>query len=176
MNLDFQPLEGREDLVAPAVAEFVQKQGLSQTVKVARINPDFADGELLSKEYDIPYKMEVNCLVVEGSRGEDKKYAALLVPYGKRAKTNATVKRPLDASKIHFADLKVVLEVTGMEFGSITPVGLPEDWLILVDSQLLKEGNLVLGSGLVSSKILLPSAVLAKLLPNVQVIEGLAKD
>ena len=100
MNLDFQPLEGREYLVAPAVAEFVQKQGLSQTVKVARINPDFADGELLSKEYDIPYKMEVNCLVVEGSRGEDKKYAALLVPYGKRAKTNATVKRPLDASKI----------------------------------------------------------------------------
>lgn len=83
MNLEFQPLEGREYLVAPTVAEFVQKQGLSQTVKVARINPDFADGELLSKEYDIPYKMEVNCLVVEGSRGEDKKYAALLVPYGK---------------------------------------------------------------------------------------------
>ncbi|EMP72035.1 Uncharacterised protein [Streptococcus sobrinus] len=57
MNLEFQPLEGREYLVAPTVAEFVQKQGLSQTVKVARINnPDFADGELLSKEYDIPYK------------------------------------------------------------------------------------------------------------------------
>lgn len=41
MNLEFQPLEGREYLVAPTVAEFVQKQGLSQTVKVARINnPD----------------------------------------------------------------------------------------------------------------------------------------
>ncbi|AWN19021.1 YbaK/EbsC family protein [Streptococcus sobrinus] len=175
MNLDFQPLEGREDLVAPAVAEFVQKQGLSQTVKVARINPDFADGELLSKEYDIPYKMEVNCLVVEGSRGEDKKYAALLVPYGKRAKTNATVKRPLDASKIHFADLEVVLEMTGMEFGSITPLGLPDDWKILVDSSLLEQEKLVIGGGLVTSKLLLPAEVLVSL-AQAEVIEGLAKD
>ena len=175
MNLDFQPLEGREYLVAPAVAEFVQKQGLSQTVKVARINPDFADGELLSKEYDIPYKMEVNCLVVEGSRGEDKKYAALLVPYGKRAKTNATVKRPLDASKIHFVDLEVVLEVTGMEFGSITPLGLPDDWKILVDSSLLEQEKLVIGGGLVTSKLLLPAEVLVSL-AQAEVIEGLAKD
>ena len=175
MNLDFQPLEGREYLVAPAVAEFVQKQGLSQTVKVARINPDFADGELLSKEYDIPYKMEVNCLVVEGSRGEDKKYAALLVPYGKWAKTNATVKRPLDASKIHFADLEVVLEMTGMEFGSITPLGLPDDWKILVDSSLLEQEKLVIGGGLVTSKLLLPAEVLVSL-AQAEVIEGLAKD
>lgn len=175
MNLDFQPLEGREYLVAPAVAEFVQKQGLSQTVKVARINPDFADGELLSKEYDIPYKMEVNCLVVEGSRGEDKKYAALLVPYGKRAKTNATVKRPLDASKIHFADLEVVLEMTGMEFGSITSLGLPDDWKILVDSSLLEQEKLVIGGGLVTSKLLLPAEVLVSL-AQAEVIEGLAKD
>ena len=175
MNLEFQPLEGHEDSLAPAVVQFAHKNNLDKILKVASINPDFAGGELLSKEYDIPYEMEVNCLVVEGSRGEDKSYAALLVPYGKRAKTNATVKRPLDASKVSFADLEAVLELTGMEFGSITPVGLPEDWLILVDSQLLKEENLVLGGGLVSLKILLPSAVLAKL-PNVQVIEGLAKD
>ena len=74
-----------------------------------------------------------------------------------------------------FADLEVVLEMTGMEFGSITPPGLPDDWKILVDSSLLEQEKLVIGGGLVTSKLLLPAEVLV-CLAQAEVIEGLAKD
>lgn len=176
MNLAFSPIsEKNQALLAPAVYQCVKDLKAEATVQVAAINPAFADGESLSREYGISYEMEVNCLVVEGSRGDEKRYAALLVPYGKRAKTNATVKKPLDASKVGFADLSFVVEKTGMEYGSITPLGLPSDWLILIDASLLEQEKLVLGGGLVSSKICLPSAFLTQL-PNAQVIEELAKD
>lgn len=175
MNLLFFPALKHKELLPQAVAAFIEKFDTNCQIKVAQINPEFADGDSLSREYDIPYEMEVNCLVVEGRRSDDKRYAALLVPYGKRAKTNATVKRPLDAAKLGFADLDYVVETTGMAFGAITPIGLPADWLILMDAALLEQEQLVVGGGLVQSKLLIPSSLLAKL-PNVQVIEGLAKD
>ncbi|MFR8440497.1 MAG: YbaK/EbsC family protein [Campylobacter sp.] len=99
----------------------------------------------------------------------------LLVPYGKRANTNAVVKRHLDAAKVSFADLGYITKTTGMEFGSITPIGLPKDWLILADKSLLKQKYLVVGGGLVKSKLLLASHLLAGL-PNAKILEGLARD
>lgn len=67
-----------------------------------------------------------------------------------------------------------VLSATQMEFGSITPIGLPQDWSILVDAELLQQEQLILGAGLVKAKLSLPSDLLSKL-PNVQIIEELAK-
>ncbi len=61
-----------------------------------------------------------------------------------------------------------------MEFGSITPVGLPSDWLILMDSQILEKDQVVVGGGFVQSKLLIPTQLLASL-PNIQVVEDLAK-
>ena len=174
MNLDFHPAHKHPELLAPSVYRFIQDFDKEQVIKAAQINPDFADGDLLSQHYGILYEMEVNCLVVQGQRGDKIRFAALLVPYGKKAKTNATVKGPLDAAKVSFAKLDDVLTATGMEFGSITPIGLPEDWAILIDASLLNKPQLVLGGGLVSSKILVPSSLLPQL-PNAQVIEDLAK-
>lgn len=147
----------------------------AQEIKVTEIDPEFALGLSQYPQFGIPTEKEVNCLVVEGKRGEDKKYAALLVPYGKRANTNATVKRPLDVSKVGFAPLDIVLEQSGMEFGAITPIGLPESWSILIDQQILEQDSIIVGGGLVQSKLLVPTKLLTQL-PNAQVIEGLAKN
>jgi prolyl-tRNA editing enzyme YbaK/EbsC (Cys-tRNA(Pro) deacylase) len=63
--------------------------------------------------------------------------------------------------------------LTGMEFGGITPIGLPAAWPILVDGAVLDREVVVIGSGLRRSKIALPSAALTQV-PGFEVIEGLA--
>jgi prolyl-tRNA editing enzyme YbaK/EbsC (Cys-tRNA(Pro) deacylase) len=63
--------------------------------------------------------------------------------------------------------------LTGMEYGGITPIGLPADWPILVDSRVIEQPAIVIGSGVRRSKIVLPGAALEQY-PGVHVLEGLA--
>jgi prolyl-tRNA editing enzyme YbaK/EbsC (Cys-tRNA(Pro) deacylase) len=60
-----------------------------------------------------------------------------------------------------------------MEYGGITPIGLPAEWPILIDSAVLSRDVVVIGSGIRASKIALPAASLAGL-PSAEVVEGLA--
>ena len=59
-----------------------------------------------------------------------------------------------------------------MEYGGITPVGLPADWPVLVDEAVAKTGSVVIGSGIRGSKLRLPGPLLAAL-PAAQVLPGL---
>ena len=61
-----------------------------------------------------------------------------------------------------------------MEFGGITPVGLPADWPVLVDDAVAGAGLVVIGSGLRRSKLVLPGAALADL-PGAEVLAGLGQ-
>jgi prolyl-tRNA editing enzyme YbaK/EbsC (Cys-tRNA(Pro) deacylase) len=63
---------------------------------------------------------------------------------------------------------------TGMEYGGITPIGLPASWPIYVDAAVVAAGYVVIGSGVRHSKIAIPGAALLEL-PNAQLIEGLAR-
>jgi prolyl-tRNA editing enzyme YbaK/EbsC (Cys-tRNA(Pro) deacylase) len=65
------------------------------------------------------------------------------------------------------------VRLTGMEFGGITPIGLPAEWPVLVDAAVLKRDVVVIGSGIRASKIALPPAALAEL-SAAEVIDGLA--
>jgi prolyl-tRNA editing enzyme YbaK/EbsC (Cys-tRNA(Pro) deacylase) len=90
-----------------------------------------------------------------------------------RADVNGFVRRRLDARKASFAPMEDAVTLTGMEFGGITPLGLPEAWPVLVDRAVLDRDVVVIGSGLRRSKLALPAAALPEL-PGVEVIEGLA--
>jgi prolyl-tRNA editing enzyme YbaK/EbsC (Cys-tRNA(Pro) deacylase) len=59
-----------------------------------------------------------------------------------------------------------------MAFGGITPIGLPADWPVLVDAAVLAAGDVVVGSGLRASKLLVPGAMLAAL-AAAEVVDGL---
>ena len=63
---------------------------------------------------------------------------------------------------------------TGMEYGGITPVGLPPGWPVLVDAAVAATAQVVIGSGVRRSKLVLPGAALAGL-PGARVIENLAR-
>lgn len=175
MKLNFKKISEDKTLVPKIVLENIEKYLDEENIYVAEIDPRFADGELLSKEYEIPLEKELNCLVVEGKRKEVSKYAMIVVPYGKKANTGGSVKKILDAQKVSFANLDYVIESTGMEFGSINPIGTLEDWYILVDSTVFQQKDIIIGGGLVKSKIMMSSEDLKKL-PNFYIIDGLIKE
>jgi prolyl-tRNA editing enzyme YbaK/EbsC (Cys-tRNA(Pro) deacylase) len=63
---------------------------------------------------------------------------------------------------------------TGMEYGGITPLGLPADWPVLVDRAVVDAGLVVVGSGIRRSKLALPGEALGSV-PAAEVVEGLAR-
>jgi prolyl-tRNA editing enzyme YbaK/EbsC (Cys-tRNA(Pro) deacylase) len=61
-----------------------------------------------------------------------------------------------------------------MEYGGITPLGLPDGWPVLVDAAVVEAPQAVVGSGLRRSKLVLPGAAVADL-PGAEVLPGLGQ-
>ncbi|MET0415777.1 MAG: YbaK/EbsC family protein, partial [Actinoplanes sp.] len=76
--------------------------------------------------------------------------------------------------KASFAPMADAVALTGMEYGGITPIGLPAQWPILVDARVIATPHVIVGSGVRHSKIALPGPALGAL-PGAQVVEGLAR-
>jgi prolyl-tRNA editing enzyme YbaK/EbsC (Cys-tRNA(Pro) deacylase) len=131
------------------------------------------NGTALSEHYDVNLEDGANCIIVRGKRGEMRITAAVLVPVGYRADLDGLVCEKLDTKKVSMAPLEDVIAESGMEYGSITPVGLPEAWKILIDSRLVKKESIIVGGGKQISKLRVSTAFL-KQLPNVEIVENLA--
>ncbi len=161
-NLKWRPIRQSLNLVAPAVAAQVDRV---PTASVAAIDSALADTVVFCEAYDVAPGKSANCVVVAGRRGGEARYAAVMVLATMRADVNGVIRKELDVRKCSFAPMDEAVALTGMEYGGITPIGLPADWSILVDDAVLAAGDVVVGSGLRRSKILLPAAELLGL-PN----------
>jgi prolyl-tRNA editing enzyme YbaK/EbsC (Cys-tRNA(Pro) deacylase) len=91
-----------------------------------------------------------------------------------RADVNGVVRKRLDVRSVSFAPMDEAVELTGMEYGGITPLGLPADWPILVDAAVAASSGVVIGAGIRGAKLFVPGHVLASL-PGAEVIEGLGR-
>ena len=80
----------------------------------------------MTEAYDVPMAAGANCVVVVGRRGGEERVAACVVRADTRADVNNLVKRTLDVRKASFLSMDRAVEETGMEYGGITPVGLPD--------------------------------------------------
>jgi prolyl-tRNA editing enzyme YbaK/EbsC (Cys-tRNA(Pro) deacylase) len=109
-----------------------------------------------------------------GRRAGEERTAACIVRADTRADVNNLVKRTLDVRKCSFLDHDRAVAETGMEYGGITPVGLPSGWRLLVDARVLDIPVAVIGSGVRRSKLLLPGALVAEL-PGAEVVPDLAR-
>jgi prolyl-tRNA editing enzyme YbaK/EbsC (Cys-tRNA(Pro) deacylase) len=170
--LDLHPTADRPDLLARSVATAVAADP-SLDVRVAEIDPGLADTPAFCERYQVALDVSANCVVVAGRRGGDTRYAACVVLATTRADVNGMVRRRLDARKASFAPMDDAVTLTGMEYGGITPLGLPGGWLLLVDAAVAATASVVVGSGVRRSKIVLPGAALARL-PGAEVVDGLA--
>jgi prolyl-tRNA editing enzyme YbaK/EbsC (Cys-tRNA(Pro) deacylase) len=161
------------DLVAPPVEAALSSWARGGEVLVAPIDPDLADTAEFCARYGVALSDSANCVVIAGRRGDDVRYAACVVLATTRADVNGVVRRRLDARKASFAPMADAVERSGMEYGGITPIGLPAPWPVLVDRAVLDRDVVVIGSGLRRSKLALPSSALAEL-AGAEVVDGLA--
>jgi prolyl-tRNA editing enzyme YbaK/EbsC (Cys-tRNA(Pro) deacylase) len=167
------PALAASDLLAPPVAAFLQGWPHAGDVAVAPIDPELADTTAFVEAYGVPAGSSANCVVVAGRRDGAERVAACLVLSTTRADVNGAVRRLLDVRKASFLPTERAVEETGMEYGGITPLGLPQAWRVLVDARVAAVEHVVVGSGVRHSKLVLPGAVLAAL-PRAEVVEGLA--
>ncbi len=159
-TLDWSPPASHPELLAAPVAAAV---GAVPGALVAPIDPTHADTAAFCAAYDVAPGASANCVVVAGRRGDVTTYAAVMVLATHRADVNGVVRRHLGVRKISFAPMADAVGLTGMEFGGITPVGLPDGWPVLVDDAVVDAGEVVVGSGLRRSKLLLTGAELVAL-------------
>ena len=168
------PALDRPDLLAPAVAgALAGLDGQADQVGVAEIDPDLADTAAFCQRYGVGLAESANCVLISGRRGGETRFAACMVLATTRADVNGVVRRQLDVRKASFAPRDVAVAETGMEYGGITPIGLPAGWPVLVDAAVDVTSPVVIGSGVRRSKLVLPGALLGQL-PGGAVIEGLA--
>lgn len=166
------PASEHLELLAEPVAAALPS--LSEPVGLVEIDPDLADTAAFCETYSSPLSASANCVVVSGKRAGEVRYAAALVLATTRGDVNGVIRRRLDVRKASFAPMDEAVELTGMECGGITPVGLPSDWPILIDRAVADAPQLVVGSGIRGSKLLVHGAALAAL-PGAEVIDGLAR-
>jgi prolyl-tRNA editing enzyme YbaK/EbsC (Cys-tRNA(Pro) deacylase) len=172
-TLDVVPASHHLDLLAAPTAEAIVGWSHGGQVGVAPIDPELADTAAFCEAYDVPLETSANCVVLAGKREGQIRMAALVVLATTRADVNGTARRWLDVRKISFAPMDEAVTLTGMEYGGITPIGLPADWPVLVDPRVIERPAIVIGSGLRRSKIVLPGKALVEL-PSVSVVAELA--
>lgn len=175
-SLDLVPALDHPELLADPVSVSLHTLPvtLAESIGVSAIDPDLADTAAFCERYGVGLDISANCVIVAGRRAEATRYAACMVLATTRADVNGVVRQLLDARKASFAPMDDAVSLSGMEYGGITPLGVPADWAILVDSRIVSLPQIVVGSGLRRSKIAMPGSVLAAL-PNAQVVEGLAR-
>jgi prolyl-tRNA editing enzyme YbaK/EbsC (Cys-tRNA(Pro) deacylase) len=154
------------------VAEALLTWSGAGEVAVVEIDPELADTAAMTSAYDLPLTASANCVVVAGRRDGEERVAACVVRADTRADVNNLVKRTLDVRKASFLAMDRAVEESGMEYGGITPVGLPAHWRLLVDARVVDIDVAIVGSGVRRSKLLLPGRLLARL-PGAEVVEGL---
>ncbi|MFI6357030.1 YbaK/EbsC family protein [Streptomyces sp. NPDC050743] len=164
-----------QELTAP-VADAVRKwQGAVPADRVLYVetDPRWADTAVFVEHYGRELlEQSANCVVVAGKRGGETTLAACVVLSTTRLDVNGVVRRRLGARKASFASMETATGETGMEYGGITPVGLPADWPLLIDSAVVDLPYVLVGSGRRRGKLLVPGKALAEL-PGAEVLESL---
>jgi prolyl-tRNA editing enzyme YbaK/EbsC (Cys-tRNA(Pro) deacylase) len=175
-SLTAVPALSRPDLLAPPVARALAALGEAEAagIGVAEIDPEAADTAAFCERYGVSPAESANCVVISGKRGGETRYAACVILATTRADVNNVARRELDVRKASFAAMDAAVAESGMEYGGITPLGLPAGWPVLVDAAAAGTPFVVIGSGVRRSKLVLAGKLLASL-PGVRVIDGLAR-
>ncbi|ARX81922.1 MULTISPECIES: YbaK/EbsC family protein [Streptomyces] len=167
--------EALDLLVAPVAAAVRGWSGAVPADELIHVDtePEWADTATFVEHYGPElFSQSANCVIVAGKRGGEATLAACLVLSAARVDVNGVVRRQLGARKASFAPMDTAVGETGMEYGGITPIGLPDTWPLLVDAAVADLPYVLVGSGSRRGKLIVPGKAFAGL-PNATVIEGL---
>ena len=135
-------------------------------------DPSFADTAAFCNRYGYLPEESANAILLEG-KADPPLYALCLVLATTRINVNKVARKRLGTRKASFARAEKTKELTGMEIGGVTPVGLPEDIPIWIDDLVMKIPKVIIGCGSRKAKIYLAPESLLKF-PNTHVVEGLS--
>ncbi|MEU3353895.1 YbaK/EbsC family protein [Streptomyces sp. NPDC037389] len=174
---DVAPAVERLGLLVPPVAEAIRGWGGPVPVEeLLHVDTaaEKADTAVLVAHYgQWLLEKSANCVIVAAKRGGETTLAACVVLGHTRADVNGVVRRQLGARKVSFAAMDTALTGTGMEYGGVTPIGLPVGWPVLVDAAVADSPYVLIGSGSRRGKLIVPGKAIASL-PGVTVLDGLA--
>ena len=173
-TLSLEPALEHAALLGDPVRRALEAWEHAGEVLVAEIDPALAETVAMSEAYEVPLAAGANCVVVMGRRDGEERTAACVVRADTRADVNNVVKRTLDVRKASFLDHDRAVTESAMEYGGITPIGLPGHWRLYVDAAAAEIALAVIGSGIRGSKLFVPGRVLG-LLPGAEVIPDLAR-
>ncbi|WP_316670577.1 YbaK/EbsC family protein [uncultured Propionibacterium sp.] len=165
------PATEHPELLGEPVRRFIH---LLPGAQVFTIDPALSDTETLCRTYGEDESTCGNCVIVRGRRGEIERTVACLALATTRIDVNRLVRKRLDVRKCSFAPMADAVAESGMEYGAITPVGLPEAWPIWIDAAVAAAGQVCIGAGTRSAKLVVPGRSLLAL-PNAEAVDQLAR-
>ena len=171
-NLTSRPVSEQRGLVGAPTLMALDSLGWLESVGVVEIDPELSDTARSQAAYELTPDSLANCVVIGGKREGHERIAACVVLFTTRADVNGAVRRRLDVRKASFLPMDRAVEITGMEYGGINPIGLPESWPVLIDSRVVEAEVVLTGSGIRKSKLLMPGALLTEL-PRAEIVDGL---
>jgi len=154
--------------------EIVQKAVVDYGLVVEELecDIDYADTTGFNEKYGFTPEQSANTIIVSSKKVDPVKYAVCVVLASTRIDVNKKVTKLLKVKKASFAYSEVTRDLTGMEIGGVTAVGI-EGYPIYVDAAVMEQPKIIMGGGNRTSKLVIVPTELQKL-PNVTVIEGLA--
>jgi len=154
----------------PKIRQFIESTKLE--FEVMDCNPELADTYIFCKEYGIDLEDSVNTIVVKTKTGE-LKYAVCALLATTKLDINKMIRKKLGARKVSFATIEETAKLTEMDIGGVTPLTLPSNLPLWVDSRVMQRNSIVLGGGNRSSKIKISPKIFQQTL-NTEIVEGLA--
>lgn len=142
------------------------------TFEVIDCDPSFADTASFCNRYGYALEESANAILLEG-KAESPVHALCVVLATTRINVNKVARKRLGTRKASFASAEVTKELTGMEIGGVTPVGLPDDLPIWIDNLVMEAPKVIIGAGSRNAKIYLAPDNLLRF-PNTHVVEGLS--
>ena len=154
----------------PKIKQFLESTKLE--FEVMDCDPKLADTNVFCKEYGVDLEDSVNAILVKTKTGELKFVACVLLATT-RLDINKLIRKKLSARKVSFANTEETVKLTKMHIGGVTPLALPSNLPLWVDSKVMQRNSIVLGGGNRSSKIKV-SPKIFNYTTNTEIVEGLA--
>ena len=164
-------IESRNWLVSDVFVETLESLGIDY--EIVACDPALADTAQFCEAYGYALEDSANTIVVTG-KSNPPVHVACVVLATTRLDVNKVVRKRLSVRGASFARGEDVERMTGMAIGGVTPLGLPSDMPLWVDSQVMERTRIILGGGNRDRKVLAPPEILTAL--GAVVVEDLAKD
>jgi len=154
----------------PQIQRFLDSTGMPY--EVLACDPALADTHAFCEHYKIPFANSANAILIKSRKG-DPLYTLCVLLATHRLDVNHSVRKKLGARKVSFATAEETQELTAMEIGGVTPVGLSTELPLWVDEAVMQCEYVILGGGNRSTKLKVSPKIL-NLLPGVEIVSGLA--